>query len=423
MSTWTRCESDPGSSMHAMHALRSVSNLQPECRVSGRSARDTPAPLRNIGDGPQIKPQPWHFEQRGRRQKRMRRSRRESSASDHTFKSTSPSCQSSSYRAANSHDNDNLVQCTVTIPWGGQTLALFVTHRGCSSIWITFSIIDAQYTPRDPTFKLSKWCMVGYTSNLILTLLKRGGRRGPARVTVKAEGEQGGQGAEQGGDGASRGGWRLISWRLVRAVAGAAVAGAAVAGAVAGAAVAGAAVAGAAVAGAGLEGQGSQGQGLRGSVFRGMRCRGRMGRGLHGHDGQGQGCHMQGRLDGSLNITVANGQAHGCRCWWLQAVAPGSGSRQWPRAAEPRACTGIPQQAAGQGAWAGWTAAKVFVVVNLSLAASRFSTFRRGHGNRSLSMGQGSRNSQGVCTGELLYCQTLPQEEVQYAGLRAQDTG
>ncbi|GFH16903.1 uncharacterized protein HaLaN_13423 [Haematococcus lacustris] len=71
-----------------------------------------------------------------------------------------------------------------------------ITLLGCSSIWITFSIIDAQYTPCDPTFKLSKWCMVGYTSNLILTLLKRGGRRGPARVTVKAEGEQGGQEAQ-----------------------------------------------------------------------------------------------------------------------------------------------------------------------------------------------------------------------------------
>jgi len=45
--------------------------------------------------------------------------------------------------------------------------------------WMLCSVIDAMYTPRDKTFRVSakihtsyQWCMVGYASNLILTLLK-----------------------------------------------------------------------------------------------------------------------------------------------------------------------------------------------------------------------------------------------------------
>lgn len=50
---------------------------------------------------------------------------------------------------------------------------------GCSSIWLMCSYIDATYTPRDHSYIPSRsliisyqWCMVGYASNLILTLMK-----------------------------------------------------------------------------------------------------------------------------------------------------------------------------------------------------------------------------------------------------------
>ncbi len=56
------------------------------------------------------------------------------------------------------------------------TLVLLLS---CTAIWLVCSYIDATYTPRDQYYVPSKsliisyqWCMVGYTSNLILTLLK-----------------------------------------------------------------------------------------------------------------------------------------------------------------------------------------------------------------------------------------------------------
>ncbi|GLI63472.1 hypothetical protein VaNZ11_006446, partial [Volvox africanus] len=49
----------------------------------------------------------------------------------------------------------------------------------CSFVWITCAFIDAIYTPRDASYIPSRsliisyqWCMVGYASNLILTLMK-----------------------------------------------------------------------------------------------------------------------------------------------------------------------------------------------------------------------------------------------------------
>ena len=49
----------------------------------------------------------------------------------------------------------------------------------CATVWLCCSYIDATYTPRDLSYVPSKsliisyqWCMVGYASNLILTLMK-----------------------------------------------------------------------------------------------------------------------------------------------------------------------------------------------------------------------------------------------------------
>lgn len=56
------------------------------------------------------------------------------------------------------------------------TLVLLVS---CAAIWMVCSYIDATYTPRDFNYIPSRsliisyqWCMVGYASNLILTLMK-----------------------------------------------------------------------------------------------------------------------------------------------------------------------------------------------------------------------------------------------------------
>ncbi|KAG2487120.1 hypothetical protein HYH03_014233 [Edaphochlamys debaryana] len=49
----------------------------------------------------------------------------------------------------------------------------------CASVWLVCSYVDATYTPRDANYIPSRgliisyqWCMVGYASNLILTLMK-----------------------------------------------------------------------------------------------------------------------------------------------------------------------------------------------------------------------------------------------------------
>jgi hypothetical protein len=49
----------------------------------------------------------------------------------------------------------------------------------CAAVWLCCSYLDATYTPRDLSYLPSKsliisyqWCMVGYASNLILTLMK-----------------------------------------------------------------------------------------------------------------------------------------------------------------------------------------------------------------------------------------------------------
>ncbi len=57
-----------------------------------------------------------------------------------------------------------------------RTLRLLIS---CAAVWITCAFIDAIYTPRDLNYVPSRsliisyqWCMVGYASNLILTLMK-----------------------------------------------------------------------------------------------------------------------------------------------------------------------------------------------------------------------------------------------------------